>query len=146
MKKLITFSLAVIVSAMLFTTQAQTFVRLKQGTAADTLKKSTTYYIGPVNVNFNDVQVVSATVAIDSVSGKPSGTATLEQSVDGTHWNTTGSSATWNNSISTWVGADTSFILSLNPFLGAFARIKIATTDSTQKSKYWVTFKSSTTR
>ncbi len=141
------------IAAMMIATSvnSQTLIRLKQAAAGDTIKASGTYYAGPANVNFSNGQVVSATIAIDSVSGTPNGTATLEQSVDGIHWNTTGSTKTWKSTAANWkytnsVGSsvsDTCFILSLNPFLGAYVRIKIVATSTTQKSKWWATVKSS---
>lgn len=144
MKKILSlFAITILTALIVPKSEAQTFVRLVQGTAADTLKKSETHYTSTVNVGSANTQTVSVTVAIDSVSGTPKGTATLYQSVDGTHWNTTGSSATWKSTGTTWTAHDTCFILSLNPFLGSFARVGIVTTSTTQKSKYSVTLRSS---
>lgn len=147
------FLLAAIMFSALITTDAnaQAFQRLVQGTDADTLKASETHYTLSVNCGGRAVQAVAAHVSIDSVSGTCAGTATLQQSLDGVHWNTTGSAATWtgaawNNAFPETSASDTCFILSLNPFLGQWARVKIVTTSSTQKAKYWVTIKSSDIR
>lgn len=152
MKKFL-IALSIFAVALVAPVKSQTIVRLVQGTAADTLKKSETHYTSSVNVNFANTQIVSATIAIDSVSGAPGGTATLYQSVDGLHWNTTGSTATWKCTGGAYAWSrhnangnttpDTSFVLSLNPILGAYVKVGIVTNSTTQKSKYFVTVKSS---
>lgn len=124
--------------AIAFNSNAQGLYKLKQGAAGDTLKASTTYTTVAVNLNTTNVQIVSGTIAIDSISGNPGGIATLEQSVDGTHWNTTGS--TWDFNFQ---GTGThSGLVSLNPFLGAYVRVKIVTDATAQKSKYYITLRS----
>lgn len=138
MKKVLVLAAIVFafIAAPVQKSEAQTFIRLKQGAAADTLKASDTKYTDKVSLNFAQIQCVSATVFIDSISGTPAGTATLQQSVDGANWNTAGTAISWST------GVDTSFIVSLNPFLGAWARVKLVATSATQKSKYTITLRS----
>jgi hypothetical protein len=71
---------------------------------------------------------VSFQLDVDSVSGTPSGTATLYESVDGHNFITTGESVTWST------GVDTSFVITDTTFRGAYAKIDIVPTATTQKS------------
>lgn len=135
MKKIIIlFSLFAFTALTFNPSNAQTFARLKQGNAADTLKASTTYN-NILNVNSDQLQTVSVQVFVDSVSGTPNGTATLYRSVDGSHWETTGQTETWIT------GIDTTFILTDSSFYGAYAKVAIVTTSTAQKSFYWLTLK-----
>lgn len=154
MKKLIFFLLISFAGVLLQTenANAQAFQRLIQGQAGDTLKASETHYTDAVNIGYGNVQALAASVTIDSISGTPAGTATLQQSIDGTHWVTTGSSATWTG-VAAWVAvepataaSDTTFFLSLNPCYGKWARVKVVTTSSTQKAKWYATIYSTNIR
>lgn len=149
MKKL--FSLFVFVAITLIgsvESKAQTFVRLKQATASDTIHKSTTLFTSAVNLNFNDLNAVVLEVATDSVSGTPDTKYVLQRSVDGIHWTSvvgdtlapvyTGNGNTTHPSVSK--------TLSVNPFYGTYARVKVYTGSGTQKSKMWIALKASIIR
>lgn len=128
--------------------EAQTFTRLKSGGVSDTIHKSSTLFTSSVNLNVNDLQAMSLEVAMDSVSGTPDTKFVLQRSVDGTHWSSvagdtlapvyTGNGNTTHPSVSK--------TLNVNPYYGAFMRVKYYTGSGTQKSKVWITVRSATIR
>lgn len=143
MKKVFLIS-TFLIAFVSFTINAQTLVRLKQGTASDTIHKSITKYTSSVNLNFNDLQAVTAGVAADSVSGSPALTFILQHSDDGSHWKS-GTGDTVTVTVTGGVGYVAKQI-NVNPFYGTFARVKYYASSATQNSKVSVTIKSSTIR
>src|ERR1019366_5395058 len=83
---------AVIGMALIFmvtvcqTSNAQSFTRLEQGRAQDTIHKSTLILTSAVNINTNDLQSLSLQVSTDSISGTPDTKYVLQRSVDGVHF------------------------------------------------------------
>lgn len=130
------------------TAHSQTWVKLKQGAATDTISKSKTYYTNPVNINFQDLQAMSLEVAMDSVSGTPDTKFVLQRSTDNQHWTSiagdtlapvyTGNGNTTHPSVSKQ--------LNVNPLYATYVRVKYYTGSGTQKSKVWIALKSSTIR
>ena len=118
-----------------FTINAQSYQKMYQGVGADTIIASQTLS-KVINVNSNNVQTVSVQILIDSVSGTPSGTATLYKSLDGTNYVTTGQSATWVS------GVDSLFVLTDTSFYGVYLKTSIVTTATAQKSNVTATLKS----
>jgi hypothetical protein len=130
---------------------AQTFVRLKQAAAADTIHKSQKLFTSMVNLNTNDLQAVTIGVKVDSVSGTPDVKFFLQRSNDGVNWlNVVGDTLTYT-SVTTGgspliVGGSTYKQLNINPFYGTYARVGYYSGSGTQKSKVWISLKSSTIR
>ena len=75
-----------------------------------------------------DVATVTVQVFVDSVSGTPSGTATLYSSLDNTNW-ISETSVTWTS------GVDTNFVLTDTTFYGLYGKLEVVTTGTTQSSK-----------
>lgn len=145
MKKILLISsILIALCAVTFNANAQSLTRLKQGTASDTIHKSITKYTSSVNLNFNDLQAVTVGVAADSVSGSPALTFILQHSADNTHW-LSGTGDTTTVTVTGGVGYVYKQI-NVNPFYGAYARVKYYASSATQNSKVSVTLKSSTIR
>lgn len=126
--------------AVFATSNAQSLHRLKQGLTADTIRQSTTIYTNAVNVNSNQLQALILQVAADSVSGSPAPKFVLQRSTDGRNWKSIAGD-TLTCTITGGVGT-VSQQLNVNPFYGTYARVKIYTSATAQKSKIWVTIKS----
>lgn len=149
MKKLIALLAVVVIG---FTAQSQTLVYLGQGDTTTTQFASSLKYTSVVSLNYSATQGVSATVAVDSLSGAPAGKFIMQHSTDGIHWNTyIGDTISYTNTGWTIHGTcgcgDTksfqTFQLTKYPFYGAYLRFKITTTSATQYSRYWIKVKSS---
>jgi hypothetical protein len=149
MKKFI-LSLSVL-AIFAVTVNAQTFVRLKQAATADTIIKSQKLFTSMVNLNTNDLQAVTIGVKVDSVSGTPDVKFFLQRSNDGINWlNVVGDTITYS-AVTTGgnpliKGGSKYAQISINPFYGTFARVGYYTGSGTQKSKVWISLKSSTIR
>lgn len=133
MKKIILLLAVVLIASI--ATQAQTYLKLSRGTAADTLIESTTFSKS-FNISAKETPTVSVQIAVDSVSGTPSGTATLYKSLDGINYETTGQAVTFTT------GVDTIFTLTDTTFYGVYGRVDIVGTATTQKSIITETMKS----
>jgi len=147
MKKLIGLFAIVTMFLSVETVKAQTFTRLKQAAPGDTILKSTTIFTSAVNLNTNDLQGLSLQVAMDSVSGTPDAKFVLQRSVDGVHWlSVAGDTLSPSYKGINTVHPGTSVQLNVNPFYGTYARVKIYTSSTTQKSKLWAAIKTATIR
>lgn len=149
MKKLFLISTLFILTVFTVeTAQSQTWVKLKQGLAGDTIRQSTTLFTAPVNVNFQDLQALVLEVAMDSAKGTPDTKFVLQRSTDGQHW----SSVAGDTLIPAYTGngnnthPSVSKTLSINPLYATFVRVKYYTSSTTQRSKVWIAVKTSTIR
>lgn len=131
MKNLLVLFLGMFVA---FGLSAQNYKELATGSAADTLVASQTFS-KTFKINCNDVPAVSVHVFVDSVSGTPSATATLYQSLDNVNWESTTKTATFST------GVDTTFILTDDAFYGIYGKIEIVGNATTQKSRITATSK-----
>ena len=133
MKKYL-LSLVVLIGIAL-NADAQQYVLLKQGTASDTISKSQTKYTSAVNLNTQVLQSVIVAVKTTSVSGTPDTKYVLQRSVDNVNWwSLAGDTISYSATATQYV--------TVNPFYGAFARVKIYTGSGTQLSKMTISLKS----
>ncbi len=117
---------------------AQTYVKLYQGRAQDTIHKSTTLTSAAVNmIDASGIKTITMQVAADSVSGSPAPLFIIQRSVDGTHFESfAGDSLTCTVTDGVGTVAKT---VAITPYNYPYARVLIKTSSSTQKSKVWVT-------
>lgn len=144
------FLLSLTVLAMFaVTVNAQTYVRLKQAATGDTIRASQKVFTPMVNLNSNDLQAVVIGVKADSVSGTPDVKFFLQRSNDGVNWlNVAGDTVAFSAVTTTSLikGGSKYTQISVNPFYGTFARVGYYTGSGAQKSKVWISLKSSTIR
>lgn len=133
---------------------SQTLVRVYQGRSGttDTLNASVTQYSPVINLNYNTTQAVGVTIAIDSIAGAPAGHIVCQHSTDGVHWVLTvgDTIATWTNTGWSIHGAGTTdplsnraFFKTFYPWYGCYIRFITYTTSASQRSRQWITVKSS---
>jgi len=125
MKKLL---FILLVGLIAFNVDAQSYKELSTGSTADTLIESTTFS-KTFKIAAKETQSVCVQVFVDSISGTPSATATLYQSLDNTNWISTGQTATFST------GVDTTFLLTDTTFYGIYGKIGIVATATAQRSQ-----------
>jgi len=139
MKKLFSILCLTAMTLICVESQSQTAIRLKSGLSTETISASATLYTQVVNLNTSTLQAVTIQCATDSVSGTPDPKYVLQRSVDGVHWfSLAGDTLTPAYIGVNSVNPSTSAQLTINPFYGAYARIKIYTSGTTQRSKMWI--------
>lgn len=147
MKKLIGLFAIAFTFLTVMPAHSQTFVRLKQGLAADTIKASTTIYTAPVNLNATYLQALILQVACDSASGTPSPKFVLQRSTDGVHWfSVAGDTLAPSYKGVNTVHPGTNIQLNVNPYYGGYARVMIYTSGTAQKSKLWAAIRTAPIR
>lgn len=129
MKNIFLFVTVIMLAFVANTADAQKYEWLWKGAVTDTIDKSETVY-KVVNVNGNDLQTVSVQISLDTLSGSPKVATTLYKSLDGLNWVISGSAVTWHGSV------DTTFIITDTAFYGAYAKVTMVATSTTQKSQY----------
>ena len=150
MKKIL-FLTAILGMFAVTSANSQTYVRLKQAAAADTIRASQKVFTAMVNLQSNDLQAVTIGVKADSVSGTPDVKFFLQRSNDGVNWlNVVGDTLTYT-SVTTGgspliKGGSTYKQLNINPFYGSYARVGYYSGSGAQKSKVWISVRSSTIR
>jgi len=120
--------LVLLVIGLAFSINAQSYKVLSNGSISDTLVTSATFS-ETFKVVAKSVPTVSVQVSVDSISGTPSGTATLYQSLDNINWSTTGIAVTFTT------GVDTSFYLTDTLFYGVYGKVAIVGTATAQRSQ-----------
>lgn len=124
-----------ILSVLVMSVSAQSYEVLSTGAAGDSLTASSVF-AETFKISAKETPTVSVQVSIDSVSGTPSATATLYQSLDNVNWISTGQTATFTT------GVDTTFILTDTSFYGIYGKLSITGTATAQKSLVKSTMKS----
>lgn len=136
MKKL--FSLIAILTLFVASVSAQTYVKQYMGRTQDTIRQSTTILAPSINlINSSGVQAFTLQVAADSVSGSPAPKFVLQRSVDNRNWFSVAGD-TLTTTVTGGVGTVEKH-LTVSPYNYPYARVKIYTSGSAQKSKIWVT-------
>jgi hypothetical protein len=133
MKKL--FSLLALVAFLSVTVKAQSYTKLTQGRAQDTISKSRTAYTASVNLNSSVIQAVVVSAKTTSVSGTPDVKYVVQRSMDNTNW--------WSvvGDTMTYSATETKYV-HINPYYGVFLRVVSYTGSGTQVSKSTITVKS----
>ncbi len=136
MKKLVGL-LVIMAFAMVTPTfvNAQTYQKLTQARAQDTIIASQILYTPGVSLNTATLQAVMVTVKTSTVSGTPDVAYTIQRSGDGVNWwSAVGDTMTYSATVTKYV--------TINPFYGAFIRVKSYTGGGAQKTKSAITLKS----
>ncbi len=114
---------------------AQTFQKLTQARAQDTIIASQTIYTPVISLNTASLQAVLVTVKTSTVSGTPDVAYVIQRSGDGLNWwSVTGDTMTYSATVTKYVTS--------NPFYGTFIRVKSSTGSGAQKTKSAISVKS----
>ena len=130
MKKLL--SLMALVASL--TVSAQSYTKLTQARAQDTIRASQTIYTTAVNLNTVGIQAVLVSVKTTSVSGTPDVAYAIQRSNDNVNWwSVAGDTMTYSATVTKYV--------SINPLYATFLRVKSYTGAGAQKTKSEITVK-----